>query len=221
MIEIFLFQKKKYYLIFGGLVLALFLVSAKLCYLMLYSSEELSRKAKSVEQRERSIKAARGIIYYRNGIILADNQPVCSISVIYHQIKEPEKVIKLLSEKLDIPEKDIRKKVEKVSSREKIKSNVPKKTADEIGTDVVNPIFMKLFGRTTSMTDEEVRAALDPQKIAYAKTCIGGTAPAEVDRQLSKREAGLVRDEAELAEREAAVADAKRRLEAAVAEIIA
>ena len=132
MIEIFLFQKKKYYLIFGGLVLALFLVSAKLCYLMLYSSEELSRKAKSVEQRERSIKAARGIIYDRNGVILADNQPVCSISVIYHQIKEPEKVIKLLSEKLDIPEKDIRKKVEKVSSREKIKSNVPKKTADEI-----------------------------------------------------------------------------------------
>ena len=96
-----------------------------------------------------------------------------------------------------------------------------KKTADEIGTDVVNPIFRKLFGRTTSMTDEEVRAALDPQKIAYAKTCIGGTAPAEVERQLANREAGLVRDEAELAEREAAVADAKRRLEAAVAEMIA
>lgn len=96
-----------------------------------------------------------------------------------------------------------------------------KKKADEIGTDVVNPIFMKLFGRTTTMTDEEVRAALDPRKIAYAKTCIGGTAPEEVERQLNKREADLERDEAELADREAAVADAKRRLEEAVAALIA
>lgn len=96
-----------------------------------------------------------------------------------------------------------------------------KKTADEIGTDVVNPIFMKLFGRTTTMTDEEVRAALDPRKIAYAKTCIGGTAPEEVERQLAKRETDLERDEAELADREAAVADAKRRLEQAVADMIA
>ena len=69
---------------------------------MLYSSEELSRKALNVEQRERSIKAARGILYDRNGTILADNQPVCTISVIYNQIKEPEKVIRLLTEKLSM-----------------------------------------------------------------------------------------------------------------------
>ena len=99
---------------------------------MIFDSEDLSKNALNVEQRERSIKAARGIIYDRNGIILADNQPVCTISVIYNQVKEPEKVIRLLSGKLNLEEEEVRKKVEKVSSREKIKSNVPKKIADEI-----------------------------------------------------------------------------------------
>ena len=111
----------------------MFLVLAgRLFYLMVLSSEELSEKALGVEQRERSIKAARGIIYDRNGVVLADNQPVCTISVIHSQVTEPEKVIKLLSEKLSMDEAEIRKKVEKISSREKIKSNVPKETADEI-----------------------------------------------------------------------------------------
>lgn len=95
------------------------------------------------------------------------------------------------------------------------------KKADEIGTDVVNPIFMKLFGRTTSMTDEEVRAALDPIKIAYAKKCIGGTAPEEVSRQLAQRQSDLDRDEAELQQREAAVNKAKAELEKAVNAFIA
>ncbi|HIU83965.1 MAG TPA: argininosuccinate lyase [Candidatus Aphodousia gallistercoris] len=95
------------------------------------------------------------------------------------------------------------------------------KKADEIGTDVVNPIFMKLFGRTTTMTDEEVRAALDPKKIAYAKTCIGGTAPDEVQRQLDGRQDALNRDNAELESREQAVAKAKADMECAVSEMIA
>lgn len=95
------------------------------------------------------------------------------------------------------------------------------KKADEIGTDVVNPIFMKLFGRTTSMTDEEVRAALDPIKIAYAKKCIGGTAPEEVSRQLAQRQSDLDRDEAELQQREATVNKAKAELEKAVNAFIA
>ncbi len=95
------------------------------------------------------------------------------------------------------------------------------KKADEIGTDVVNPIFMKLFGRTTSMTDEEVRAALDPIKIAYAKKCIGGTAPEEVSRQLAQRQSDLDRDEIELQQREAAVNKAKAELEKAVNAFIA
>lgn len=95
------------------------------------------------------------------------------------------------------------------------------KKADEIGTDVVNPIFMRLFGRKTSMTDDEVRAALDPTKIAYAKKCIGGTAPEEVTRQLKSRQAVLDSDNAELAARESAVAEAKAELEAEVSKMIA
>lgn len=95
------------------------------------------------------------------------------------------------------------------------------KKANEIGVDIVNPIFMKLFGRTTTMTDEEVRAALDPTKIAYAKTCIGGTAPEEVTRQLDSRQAVLDRDNEELACRKAFVTNAKAKLQAAVEEITA
>lgn len=132
MIEIYLFQKKKYWFVFCCIVILLLILTGRLIYLMIFDSEDLSNNALNVEQRERSIKAARGIIYDRNGIILADNQPVCTISVIYNQVKEPEKVIRLLSEKLELSEDEVRKKVEKVSSREKIKSNVPKKIADEI-----------------------------------------------------------------------------------------
>ena len=131
-IEIHLFQKRKYNLVFLCFFLAFLLLTGRLIYLTIFRSEELSKRALSIEQRERTIKAARGKVYDRNGVVLADNQAVCSVSVIYYQIKEPEKVIRLLSQKLAISEKEVRKKVEKISSREKIKSNVPKAIADEI-----------------------------------------------------------------------------------------
>jgi stage V sporulation protein D (sporulation-specific penicillin-binding protein) len=131
-IKVHTFQKEKYTLVFGAFILGFTLLAGRLCYLMIFRSEELSKKALNIEQRERTIKAARGKIYDRNGIVLADNQAVCSVSVIYYQIKEPQKVIKLLSQKLALSEEEVKKKVEKVSSREKIKSNVPKSVADEI-----------------------------------------------------------------------------------------
>ena len=131
-IKVHTFQKDKYTLVFGAFILGFTLLAGRLCYLMIFRSEELSKKALNIEQRERTIKAARGKIYDRNGIVLADNQAVCSVSVIYYQIKEPQKVIKLLSQKLALSEEEVKKKVEKVSSREKIKSNVPKSVADEI-----------------------------------------------------------------------------------------
>lgn len=112
--------------------MAFLLLVGKLVYLMIFRSADLSERALNIEQRERTIKAARGKIYDRNGVILADNQAVCSISVIYYQIKEPEKVIQLLSRTLGISEEEVRRKVEKVSSREKIKSNVSKSVADKI-----------------------------------------------------------------------------------------
>lgn len=131
-IKVHTFQKEKYTLVFGAFILGFTLLAGRLCYLMIFRSEELSKKALNIEQRERTIKAARGKIYDRNGIVLVDNQAVCSVSVIYYQIKEPQKVIKLLSQKLALSEEEVKKKVEKVSSREKIKSNVPKSVADEI-----------------------------------------------------------------------------------------
>lgn len=131
-IKVHTFQKEKYTLVFGAFILGFTLLAGRLCYLMIFRSEELSKKALNIEQRERTIKAARGKIYDRNGIVLADNQAVCSVSVIYYQIKEPQKVIKLLSQNLALSEEEVKKKVEKVSSREKIKSNVPKSVADEI-----------------------------------------------------------------------------------------
>lgn len=117
-------------------VVAIFCITAllmvRLGILMIVKSDEYSEKATAIQERERSIKAPRGKIYDRNGVCIAGNKPVCSISVIHNQITEPERVIEVLSEKLDISEDEIRKKVEKYSSREKIKSNVDKTIADEI-----------------------------------------------------------------------------------------
>ncbi len=100
--------------------------------LMLVSATEYNNKAIEVQERNRSIKAPRGVIYDRNGVVLAGNQAVCTISVIHNQIKEPETVIKVLADKLGIDEDTIREKVEKVSSREKIKSNVDIDVGNEI-----------------------------------------------------------------------------------------
>ncbi len=99
---------------------------------MLGKADYYGARAKDVQQRERSIKAERGIIYDRNGVVLAGNKPVSTISVIHNQITDPEKVISVLSKTLGIEEEKVRKRVEKVSSIERIKSNVDKKTSDKI-----------------------------------------------------------------------------------------
>lgn len=104
----------------------------KLVCIMTIHAKKYGDQARAVQERERSIKAKRGNIYDRNGVILAGNRAVCSISVIHNQIEEPETVIRVLSEKLEMQETDVRKKVEKRSVREKIKSNVDRKLAEEI-----------------------------------------------------------------------------------------
>lgn len=104
----------------------------RLSYIMLVAEEKYNEMATRLQERERSIKAPRGLIYDRNGVTIAGNKPVCSISVIHSQISNPEKVIQALSDKLEMDPGVVRKKVEKNSSREKIKSNVEKTVADEI-----------------------------------------------------------------------------------------
>ncbi|MEE1312526.1 MAG: penicillin-binding transpeptidase domain-containing protein [Lachnospiraceae bacterium] len=125
-------QKKRLLLFILLIILMAAAVCGRLVYVMVFQSEKYLGLAKELHQREREIKAPRGIIYDRNGVVLAGNRAVCSISVIHSQITEPEKVISQLSEILDISEEEIRKKVETVSAREKIKSNVPKETANKI-----------------------------------------------------------------------------------------
>ena len=104
----------------------------RLIYLMVFRSVYYEKIAQDLHERERSIKAARGKIVDRNGIVLADNKSVCTISVIHSQIEDPERVIEVLQKELELPEETIRKRVEKNSSIERIKTNVPKETGDAI-----------------------------------------------------------------------------------------
>lgn len=107
-------------------------VSGRLVYLMIFRSQYYSDKALEVQERERKIKAPRGRILDRNGEVIASNKTVCTVSVIYNQMKEPEKVIEILSRELEMDEEEVRKKVTKKSVREKIKSNISKEIGDKI-----------------------------------------------------------------------------------------
>ncbi|MCM1268967.1 MAG: penicillin-binding transpeptidase domain-containing protein, partial [Bacteroidales bacterium] len=107
-------------------------LAARLFYLMVFRSEYYSEKARELHERERSIKAARGRIIDANGKILADNKTVCNVSVIHSQIKDADEVVAVLSKELGLSEEYVRKRVEKYSSIEKIKSNVDKATGDAI-----------------------------------------------------------------------------------------
>ena len=104
----------------------------RMVYLMVFDAEYYQKKAEDLHERERKIKAARGEIIDTNGTVLATNRTVCTISVIHSQIKEPETVIKKLSKCLGMEEAEVRKRVEKVSSMERIKTNVDKETGDKI-----------------------------------------------------------------------------------------
>lgn len=124
--------RKKIFLYMVGVYVLLLALSVRLSYLMIACSDYYMTEAQELHERERKIKAARGEIIDRNGKVLATNQTVCTISVIHSQIKEPEKVIETLSEILDIPEETVRKRVEKVSSIERVKTNVDKEIGDRI-----------------------------------------------------------------------------------------
>lgn len=126
------FHRKKIFvafLLFLGLFLGL---SGRLCYLMISCSSYYSEEARKLHERERTIKAARGRILDRNGKVLADNKTVCTISVIHSQIKDKEKVIEMLCRELSLEEAYVRKRVEKISAIERIRSNVEKPIGDKI-----------------------------------------------------------------------------------------
>lgn len=126
------FNRKKVLIVFLIAVILLIGLIGRLAYLMIFEAEYYQEKAENLHEREREIKAARGEIIDANGVVLATNKTVCTISVIHSQLTDAEKVIKVLSEELQLQEETIRAKVEKVSSREKIKTNVAKEIGDRI-----------------------------------------------------------------------------------------
>ncbi len=126
------YNKKKILVVFICAALILCALIGRLVWLMIFDAEYYQELAQDLHEREREIKAARGEIVDRNGVVLATNRTVCTISVIHSQIEEPERVIEVLCSELEMEESEVRKKVEKVSSMEKIKTNVDKETGDRI-----------------------------------------------------------------------------------------
>ncbi len=125
-------NRKKIVTIFFICVAIFLILAGRLVYLMVFQSDYYMGKAKELHERERSIKAARGRILDANGLVIADNKTVCTISVIHNQIREPDRIVEVLSKELSLSEEYVRKRVEKYSSIERIKSNVDKEKGDAI-----------------------------------------------------------------------------------------
>lgn len=126
------FNRKKVMIVFVAVFFIMMFLIGRLVYLMIFCSEYYGNKAENLHERERDIKAARGKLLDANGTVLATNKSVCTISVIHNQMEEPEKVIAMLVKELGISEETARKRVEKVSSIEQVKTNVAKETGDAI-----------------------------------------------------------------------------------------
>jgi len=129
---LFHYGRKKIVVYMAGVLILSLILLCRIFFLMVIKSDYYIAKAEELHERERTIKAARGEILDRNGQVIATNKTVCTISVIYSQMSEPETVIDVLSEKLGLSEETVRKKVEKISSREKVATNVDKAIGDEI-----------------------------------------------------------------------------------------
>lgn len=126
------YNKKKLLIVFLCAVCIVIVLAGRLVWLMIFEADYYHEKAQALHERERSIKAARGRILDASGTVLADNRTVCTISVIHSQITDPEEVIRALSQTLEMEESEVREKVEKVSSMERIRTNVEKETGDII-----------------------------------------------------------------------------------------
>lgn len=126
------YNKKKILIVFLCAVFTILFLIGRLVYLMVFDAEYYQKKAEALHEREREIKAARGEIIDASGNTLATNRTVCTISVIHSQITEPEKVITALARALEMDEALVREKVEKVSSMERVKTNVDKEIGDQI-----------------------------------------------------------------------------------------
>lgn len=126
------YNRRKILIVFAVVITILCVLAGRLVYLMVFCSQYYGQQAEDLHERERDIKAARGKILDANGTVLATNRTVCTISVIHSQIKDADRIVEVLSKELGIEETQVRKRVEKVSSIERVKSNVDKETGDRI-----------------------------------------------------------------------------------------
>lgn len=126
------YNRKKILIVFACVMMVLCILAGRLVYLMIFCSQYYGQQAEDLHERERDIKAARGKILDANGTVLATNRTVCTISVIHSQIEDPEAIIRVLVKELGMEEEEVRKRVEKVSSIERVKANVDKETGDRI-----------------------------------------------------------------------------------------
>ena len=126
------YNKKKILVVFLCAVVIILGLIGRLVYLMVFDAEYYQELAEDLHEREREIKAARGEIVDRNGVVLATNKTVCTISVVHSQIEDPDLVTEVLAAELGLEQAEVREKVEKVSSMEKIKTNVEKEIGDRI-----------------------------------------------------------------------------------------
>lgn len=136
------YNRRSLFIVVLIIILLTIALTVRLGYLMIFQSVHYGEMARKIQERERSIKAERGKIYDRNGNEIAGNKPVSTISVIHNQITDPEKVIAVLMKELDLPEETVRKRVEKVSSIERVKSNVDKEISDRIREYDLNGVMV-------------------------------------------------------------------------------
>lgn len=136
------YNRRSLFIVVIIIILLTIALTVRLGYLMIFQSVHYGEMARKIQERERSIKAERGKIYDRNGNEIAGNKPVSTISVIHNQITDPEKVIAVLMKELDLPEETVRKRVEKVSSIERVKSNVDKEISDRIREYDLNGVMV-------------------------------------------------------------------------------
>ena len=130
--KIFARHRKKAVILTGLVFIVLITLIGRLSVIMIFESEYYLNRAQDLHERERNIKASRGNILDTNGVVLAANKTVCTISVIHSQIKDNERVTEVLADELGLERNDVLKRVEKVTSIEKIASNVDKETGDRI-----------------------------------------------------------------------------------------
>lgn len=125
-------HRQSAFFVFAVVVFMAVVLMGRLGYIMIYRADYYGDRATALHERERSIKAKRGNIYDRNGVLIAGNKSVSTVSVIHSQITDPDRVVEVLAKELGCEQTEIRKRVEKISSIERVKANVDKETSDRI-----------------------------------------------------------------------------------------